>query len=57
MDPSGGWLAHLGAHVFTPPILIHRTMPECGWFFDEIQIQISCSIPHVTCTLFGCLSN
>ena len=25
--------------------------------FDEIQIQISCDIPHVTCTHFGHVSN
>ena len=44
-------------HFLPPPILIHITMPGCGQVFDEIQIQISCDIPCVTCTLFSCISS
>ena len=48
------WLAGAFWHMcFTPPILIHSTMP--GWT-SEIQIQIHCDIPHVTCMLFGRVS-
>ena len=57
MDPSGGQLACFGVHLFTPPILIHSTMPGCGQVFGKIQIQISCDVPCVTCMLFGHTSN
>ena len=32
-------------------------MPGCGQVFDKIQFQISCNVPCVTCTLFGCISS
>ena len=42
--------------------LLSNPDPQCHarvWtsILDKIHIRISCNVPHVTCTLFGCISN
>ena len=48
MRPAGAF-RHM---CFTPPILIHTRV-----WTSEIQIQIYCNIPCVTCMLFGRISS